>query len=159
MGDGDEVAAILDLITATQIQLHAMALVLEETGVKNVDSRLDAIRNRLHREKFQATRAAIQNNFEQYLLEHHKSPSGPSNPNEWTTDRPTKPGRYWCQMPDIRPHVVELVLEPDSHRLTIAQSGTYVDVFARKSIQISQRAELMIGIRQKREIEEYRLDL
>ena len=27
MGDVDEVAAILDLITATQIQLHAMALV------------------------------------------------------------------------------------------------------------------------------------
>ena len=53
--------------------------------------------------------------------------TGPSNPNEWTTDRPTKPGRYWCQMPDIRPHVVELVLEPDSHRLTIAQSGTYVN--------------------------------
>ena len=47
MGDVDEVAAILDLITATQIQLHAMALVLEETGVKNVESRLDAIRNRL----------------------------------------------------------------------------------------------------------------
>ena len=127
MGDVDKVAAILDLITATQIQLHAMALVLEETGVKNVDSRLDAIRNRLHREKFQATRAAIQNNFEQYLLEHHKSPSGPSTPNEWTTDRPTKPGRYWCQMRDIRPHVVELVLEPDSHRLTIAQTGTCVN--------------------------------
>jgi len=127
MGDGDEVAAILDLITATQIQLHAMALVLEETGVKNVESRLDAIRNRLHREKFQATRAAIQNNFEQYLLEHHQSPSGPSNPKEWTTDRPTKPGRYWCQMRDIRPHVVELVLEQDSHRLTIAQTGTCVN--------------------------------
>ena len=73
MGDIHEVAAILDLITATQIQLHAMAMVLEETGVKDVESRLDAIRNRLHKEKFQATRAAIQNNFEQCRLEHRKS--------------------------------------------------------------------------------------
>jgi hypothetical protein len=60
-------------------------------------------------------------------MEHHKSPCEPSNPSEWTTDRPTKPGQYWCQMRDMRPRVVEVVLEQDSHRLTIAQTGTYVD--------------------------------
>ncbi len=49
------------------------------------------------------------------------------SPLTWTTDKPTKPGQYWCQMRDIRPHVVEVVLETDSHRLTIAQTGTYVD--------------------------------
>ena len=48
MGDIHDDAAILDLITATHIQLHALAMVLEETGVKNVESRLDAIQNRLH---------------------------------------------------------------------------------------------------------------
>ena len=52
MGDVHDDAAILDLITATHIQLHAMAMVLEETGVKNVESRLDAIQNRLQRRNF-----------------------------------------------------------------------------------------------------------
>ena len=73
MGDIHDDAAILDLITATHIQLHALAMVLEETGVKNVESRLDAIQNRLHREKFQAFRMAIQHDFEQCALKHRES--------------------------------------------------------------------------------------
>jgi len=45
----------------------------------------------------------------------------------WTTDTPTKPGWYWCQMRDMRPHVVEVVAAQDSRRLTVAQTETYVD--------------------------------
>ena len=44
----------------------------------------------------------------------------------WTTDTPTKPGWYWSQMRAGRPHVVELVPEQDSRRLTVAQTGAYI---------------------------------
>jgi hypothetical protein len=44
----------------------------------------------------------------------------------WTTDTPTKPGWHWSQMRAGRPHVVELVPEQDSRRLTVAQTGAYV---------------------------------
>ena len=44
----------------------------------------------------------------------------------WTTNKPTKPGQYWCQMRDMRPRVVEVVEATDSHRLTIAQTETYI---------------------------------
>ncbi len=44
----------------------------------------------------------------------------------WTTDTPTKPGWYWSQMRGGRPHVVELVKELDSDRLTVGQTGADV---------------------------------
>ena len=44
----------------------------------------------------------------------------------WKTDKPTTPGWYWCQMQDMRPHVVEVVEATDSRRLTIAQTETYL---------------------------------
>ena len=44
----------------------------------------------------------------------------------WTTDTPTKPGWYWSQMRAGRPHVVELVSELDSGRITVGQTGAYV---------------------------------
>ena len=44
----------------------------------------------------------------------------------WTTDTPTKPGWYWSQMRAGRPHVLELVSDFDSNRLTVAQTGAYV---------------------------------
>ena len=47
-------------------------------------------------------------------------------PLTWITDTPTKPGWYWSQMRDGRPHVIELVTELDSHRLTVRQTGAYV---------------------------------
>jgi len=45
----------------------------------------------------------------------------------WTPDKPTKPGWYWFQMRAMRPHVVEVVREQDSHRLAVALTGAYVD--------------------------------
>jgi len=44
----------------------------------------------------------------------------------WTTDTPTKPGWYWSQMRAGRPHVIELMPDLDSGRLTVAQTGAYV---------------------------------
>ena len=44
----------------------------------------------------------------------------------WTTDTPTKPGWYWSQMRAGRAHVIELVSDFDSARLTVAQTGAYV---------------------------------
>lgn len=44
----------------------------------------------------------------------------------WTTDTPAKPGWYWSQMRGGRPHVVELVRELDTGRLTVGGTGAYV---------------------------------
>ncbi|MCE3222853.1 MAG: hypothetical protein K0S58_1033 [Nitrospira sp.] len=44
----------------------------------------------------------------------------------WTIDTPTKPGWYWSQMRAGRPHVIELLSDFDSGRLTVAQTGAYV---------------------------------
>lgn len=44
----------------------------------------------------------------------------------WSLDTPTKPGWYWSQMRGGRPHVIELVRELDSSRLTVGQTGAYV---------------------------------
>jgi hypothetical protein len=44
----------------------------------------------------------------------------------WTTDTPTKPGWYWSQIRGRRAHVIELVTELDSARLTVAQTGAFV---------------------------------
>jgi hypothetical protein len=49
-----------------------------------------------------------------------------AQPLTWTTYAPTKPGWYWSQMRGGRPHVVELISDLDSGRLTVAQTGAYV---------------------------------
>jgi hypothetical protein len=55
------------------------------------------------------------------------SPNTPTaHPLDWSTDSPKKPGWYWSQMLGGRPHVVELVRELDSSRLTVGQTGAYV---------------------------------
>jgi hypothetical protein len=63
-------------------------------------------------------------------MSNHDSSSSPHSPAahalEWSTDTPTKPGWYWSQMRGGRPHVVELVRDLDSSRLTVGQTGAYV---------------------------------
>ena len=44
----------------------------------------------------------------------------------WATDTPTKPGWYWSQMRTGRAHIIELMADLDSGRLTVAQTGASV---------------------------------
>ena len=62
-----------------------------------------------------------------FKLTHYRAAAMKQQNRNGSLTGPLKLGRYWCQMRDIRPHVVELVLEQDSHRLTIAQTGTCVN--------------------------------
>ena len=65
-----------------------------------------------------------------FIVNSDRSASTPTVPTgqhfAWTTDTPTKPGWYWSQMRAGRPHVVELVSELDSGRITIGETGAYV---------------------------------
>ena len=55
------------------------------------------------------------------------SPNTPAPPPlEWSIDTPTKTGWYWSQIRGGRPHVVELVKDFESSRLTVGQTGAYV---------------------------------
>ena len=73
MVDMNEVEALLDVITTLQIQMQAIIMLLEETGVTNAQARVDATLKRIDPEKYKDLRAAIQDAFEKSRLERRRS--------------------------------------------------------------------------------------